>query len=116
MIMSKSFSLDQVYRDARLVLMHLRPDEINKISPRSKVVDVAKDVLGDYVSGDPDQILALLCQVYPIHKPHRKTSSRQLVETGRVLTYDRMMRIAADRAMVHPVQIGLDNTTKPRSD
>jgi hypothetical protein len=109
-------SIDDIYREARRILIRLRPDEIHKTSSRDKLVDVAIDVLGCDYNDEPDRILMLLCQVYSIPPSGRKTKPNKLVETGRPLKLDRMMRIAAERCEEHPTQIGFGKSIAKRFD
>ncbi len=109
-------SIDDIYREAKRILIRLRPDEIHKTSSRDKLVDVAIDVLGCDYNDEPDRILMLLCQVYSIQTSGRKTKPNKLVETGRPFKYDRMMRIAADRSESQPTQIGLGKSIAKRFD
>jgi hypothetical protein len=109
-------SIDQLYSDAKTVLMRLRPGEIHRTTPRATMVEVAIDILGVEVDADPERILSLLCQLYPIHQAQGRTKPKQLVETGRPFKYDRMMRIAADRSESQPTQIGLGKSIAKRFD
>jgi hypothetical protein len=109
-------SIDEIYKEAKRILIRLRPDEIHRTSSRDKLVDVAIDVLGCDYNDEPDRILMLLCQVYPIPNSFGKTKPNKLVDTGRPLKLDRMMRIAAERCEEHPTQIGLGKSRGPRCE
>ena len=92
-----------VYDKARNILIRIHKLNGSTPTPKSKIIRLVRDILGDKVSGEPVQILTLFCQMHPVVEPRQS-----VIDNARTYTLDRAMTRAMLRCKDMPTQIGIN--------
>jgi hypothetical protein len=98
-----SYALKQQYIVAKNILIRLEVKGIRERAAFSKVLIAVQSMLGNQVSGSPDQVLRLFISQYSSSAGDGKPTN-----TPRTYTLDRAMTRSMLRCKEHPVQIGIN--------